>query len=109
MPCRGTCRAGLKTILGNCLAHGRRKFVDVAERFPQECRHVLESLAVVYHNDEIAKERNLSPAERLLFHQAESGPIMEELYAWLGRQFDEHRVEPNSALGASITLTVPWT
>jgi len=93
---------GLKTILGNCLAHGRRKFVDVAERFPEECRHVLESLAVVYHNDEIAKERNLSPAERLLFHQAESGPVMEELHAWFGRQFDEHRVEPNSALGASI-------
>ncbi len=51
---------GLKTILGNCLAHGRRKFVDVAERFPEECRHVLESLAVVYHNDVLAKERNLA-------------------------------------------------
>ena len=76
--------------------------MDVAERFPEECRHVLESLAVVYHNDAIAKERNLSPAERLLFHQAESGPVMEELHAWFGRQFDEHRVEPNSALGASI-------
>lgn len=93
---------GLKTILGNCLAHGRRKFVDVAERFPEECRHVLESLAVVYHNDVLAKERNLSPAERLLLHQADSGPVMEELHAWLGRQFDEHRVEPNSTLGASI-------
>jgi hypothetical protein len=93
---------GLKTILGNCLAHGRRKFVDVAERFPEECRHVLELLAVVYHNDALAKERNLSPAERLLLHQTDSGPVMEELHAWLGRQFDEHRVEPNSALGASI-------
>jgi transposase len=93
---------GLKTILGNCLAHGRRKFVDVADRFPEECRHVLEALSVVYHNDEIAKERALSSAERLLFHQAESGPVMEELHAWLGRQIEERRVEPNSALGASI-------
>ena len=32
----------------------------------------------------------------------DSGPVMEELHAWLGRQFDEHRVEPNSTLGASI-------
>lgn len=94
---------GLKTILSNCLAHGRRKFVDVAERFPEECRHVLESLAVVYHNDELAKERNLSPAERLLWHQAQSGPVMEALHGWLGRQFEERRVEPNSALGGSIT------
>jgi transposase len=94
---------GLKTILSNCLAHGRRKFVDLAERFPEECRHVLESLSVVYRNDALAKERNLSPAERLLLHQADSGPVMEELHAWLGRQFAERRVEPNSALGGSIT------
>ena len=94
---------GLKTILSNCLAHGRRKFVDVAEQFPEECRHVLESLSVVYRNDALAKERNLSPAERLLLHQADSGPVMEELHAWLGRQFEERRVEPNSALGGSIT------
>jgi transposase len=93
---------GLRTILANCLAHGRRKFVDVAECFPEECRHVLELLSVVYHNDEIAKQRNLSPGERLLFHQAESGPVMEKLHAWLGRQFEERRVEPNSSLGASI-------
>ena len=93
----------LETILGNCLAHGRRKFVDEVERFPEECRHVLESLSVVYGNDATAKERKLSPQERLLLHQADSGPVMEELHAWFGRQFDERRVEPNSALGASIT------
>ena len=95
--------AGLKTVLANCLAHGRRQFVDVAEQFPDECRHVLESLSVVYRNDAVARERNLSPAERLLFHQAESGPTMEELYAWLGRQFPERRVERNSGLGGAIS------
>ena len=30
--------AELETIVANCLAHGRRQFVDVAERFPEECR-----------------------------------------------------------------------
>jgi transposase len=93
----------LKTILANCLAHGRRQFVDRADVFPEECRHVLEMLAVVYHNDAIARERNLSPEERLLFHQAESGPTMEELHVWLVRQFDERRVEPNSGLGKAIS------
>ncbi len=94
--------AKLKTIVANCLAHGRRQFVEVIDRFPEECRHVLESLGVVYHNDAIARQRNLSPEERLLFHQAQSGPTMEELRVWLGRQFDERRVEPNSALGKAI-------
>lgn len=93
----------LKTILANCLAHGRRQFVDVATRFPEECRHVLEALSVVYRNDAIARERNLPPEERLLFHQTESGPTMETLHAWLARQFDERRVEPNSALGGAIS------
>ena len=60
----------LKTILANCLAHGRRRFVDVADLFHEECQHVLEKLALVYHNDAIARERNLTPQERLLFHQA---------------------------------------
>jgi len=94
--------AELKTILANCLAHGRRQFVDVAARFPEECGHVLETLSVIYRNDAIARQRNLSPAERLIFHQDQSGPTMEELHAWLARQFDQRRVEPNSALGGAI-------
>jgi hypothetical protein len=92
----------LKTLLANCLAHGRRQFVDIVKEFPEECRHVLESLGMVYRNDAIAKERNLSPQERLLWHQAESGPVLEDLHAWLGRQLDERRVEPNSALGKAM-------
>lgn len=95
--------AELKTILGNCLAHGRRQFVEVAERFPEECRRLLETLRDVYKNDEVAKERNLAPQERLQFHQAQSGPLMDDLKAWLTRQFEERLVEPNSALGEAIS------
>jgi transposase len=93
----------LQTILGNCLAHGRRQFVDVADCFPEECRHVLEALAAVYHNDALARQRNLSPQQRLAFHQAESGPTMEELRVWLERQFQQRLVEPNSSLGGAIS------
>jgi hypothetical protein len=93
----------LETILGNCLAHGRRRFVDVAEQFPAECRHVLEALKVIYKNDAEARQRELSPEERLSFHQAESGPVMKDLETWLKRQLDDHLVEPNSGLGESIS------
>src|SRR4029078_5175999 len=41
----------LQTILAHCLAHARRRFVDVYDRFPDPCRHLLETLAVVYRND----------------------------------------------------------
>ena len=30
-------------------------------------------------------------------------PVMEDLQVWLGQQFDERRVEPNSALGGAIS------
>jgi transposase len=95
--------AELETILANCLAHGRRQFVDVADRFPEECRHVLEAIAVIYKNDALAREREFSPEARLEFHQAQSGPTMAELRLWLARQFDERLVEPNSALGEAIS------
>ena len=93
----------LETIVAHCLAHGRRRFVEVADRFPEECCYVLESLAVIYHNDAIAGERKLSPSARWHFHQAQSGPTMEALHAWLGRQFQERLVEPNSSLGTAIS------
>lgn len=92
----------LETIVANCMAHARRKFVDVVDDFPQECRHVLEALRVIYHNDAVAREQELSPEARLQLHQAESGPVMEELHDWLTRQFDERLVEPNSGLGQAI-------
>ena len=96
----------LKTIVAHCLAHSRRRFVEVADRFPEECRYVLESLAVIYGNDAIARDRKLSPSARRHFHQAESGPTMDKLHAWLSRQFGERLVEPNSSLGTAISYTL---
>jgi transposase len=95
--------AELKTILANCLAHGRREFVDLAGSFPDECRHVLEALREVYKNDALARQQNLSPQERLRFHQSKSKPIMGQLKTWLAAQFTDRLVEPNSALGKAIT------
>jgi len=50
--------AELETMVANCLAHGRRQFVEVAEHFPEPCRQVLQSLAVIYRNDAIARKRD---------------------------------------------------
>jgi hypothetical protein len=66
------------TLLANCLAHGRRNFVDIAWNFPQQCAHVLEALQKVYKNDALAKQQNLTADERLAFHQKNSKPIMDE-------------------------------
>ncbi len=91
-----------ETLLANCLAHGRRKFVDIYAAFPTQCHWVLKALAQVYHNDTHARKDGLSQDDRLAYHQQHSSPRMAELKEWMSRQLDDHRVEPNSGLGEAI-------
>ena len=97
-----------ETLVAHCLAHARRRFVDVREDFPGECQHLLEGLRDVYHHDTQAKD--MTPQDRLRFHQEHSGPVMDGLRAWLGEQMEARRVEPNSGLGKAITYMLKhWT
>jgi len=91
-----------ESILAGCNTHARRRFVDVVESFPDEVRHVLEIVAEVYKHDAEAKQRGLSPDERLRFHQVNSGPLMGRLKKWMREQLVGRKVEPNSGLGEAI-------
>jgi transposase len=93
----------LEVILANCLVHGRRYFVEAAANFPEECRYILELLGKVYQNDAIARERAMTPDERLKLHQTDSAPLMDEMKRWLNKQLDEKLCEPNSDLGSGIS------
>jgi len=95
--------AGAEILLAHCLAHGRRQFIEVAANFPEPCRYVLETLGAVYKYDAEARELHLSATERLVFHQQHSGPVMEQLHAWLEARFALKEVEPNSGLGKAVT------
>lgn len=92
-----------KTILANCLSHARRKFVDVVDSFPEQTRVVLDTLRQVYIHDATTKKRHMTDEQRLAYHQAESGPLMESLREWLSEQFEEKKIEPNSSLGDAIS------
>jgi transposase len=101
--------AGVELLLANCLAHGRRQFVEVAGSFPAECRYVLETLGGVYANDAVTKEEKMTPVARLEFHRQHSQTPMDELENWMREQFSQRKVfrpglrEPNSGLGKAIT------
>ena len=82
---------GAEILLANCLAHGRRQFVEVAANFPAECRYVLEMLGEVYRNDDDARQQKMTPDERLRFHQQHSRPIMDKLHSWMGRSWRKGR------------------
>jgi hypothetical protein len=100
----------LNTILAHCLAHARRRFVEVENRFPAEVEHLLLKLREVYRTDAQVKREGMDPQARLAFHQERSGPIMAALEVWLRDQIEGGKVEPNSGLGQAITyMRKHWT
>ena len=92
----------MDTILANCLAHSRRRFVDVITSFPDECKVVIEALREVYHNDEIAADDEMTPAQRLAWHRKRSKPVMRRLHKWATACIKKKQVEENSGLGEAI-------
>ena len=93
----------------HCLAHGRRQFADLDEVFPAEAHHVIAVLNQVFAHEAVTRDRALSVAERLAYHQTRSGPLLEGLHDWLEQQFQDRRVEPNSSLGKAFTyLLARW-
>ncbi|MBA3441075.1 MAG: transposase [Pyrinomonadaceae bacterium] len=62
---------------------------------------MLNDLAAVYSFD--AQTREMSDEERLLYHQQHSEPVLAALRAWISKQIEERRVEPNSSLGRAFT------
>lgn len=93
-----------KVVQINCLAHGIRKFIDIAHYFENECEIAIDALCKVFELDE--QTRSMSNEARLKFHQQHSRPIMDKLKAWLHQQLDEHFVEENSHLGKAIAYLI---
>jgi len=89
------------TIAQKCWVHARRQFIEIEASFPAECGRVLDAIAEVYKNERQTLE--MTAAERLLFHRQRSGPVMEELRAWIDEQFAQRQVEPNNALGQAFS------
>lgn len=90
------------TKVANCLSHGRRYFVDLADAFPEKSKYVLDSLGTVFFHEALAKAHGLSPEDRLFFHQLFSQPIMDELEKRMRSELDSNLTEPNSRLGKAF-------
>ena len=99
-----------RTIDLNCIVHGRRKFVEIEEFFPNECTRVIDAIAAIYKHEAHCKEQRLTPQQRLAYHQEHSRTVMDDLEAWMEQQFEDKRVEPNSRLGGAFEyLLKRWT
>ena len=68
---------------------------DYSGRMP----FVLEMLGGVSHRDELARQRKLTPEERLRFPQEHKEPLTKTLKEWTEARLAEHKIEPNSGAG----------
>jgi hypothetical protein len=91
-----------QTLDISCLVHGRRQFVELEDFFPNECTRVIDAIAEIYQHEAHCKQQQLTPAQRLAYHQAHSGEVMAALKAWMEQQFEDRQVEPNSRLGGAF-------
>ena len=86
----------------NCIVHGRRKLVELEDYFPNESAQVIEAIAKVYEYEAECKKQRLTPDQRLAYHQQHSCAVMDDLKAWMEKQFEDRCVEPNSRLGGAF-------
>jgi hypothetical protein len=74
----------------------------VLEHFPEQGRHILEVLGRVYAHDAHCRQQQLSPEQRLAYHQEHSAALIQGLQTWMNERFAQREVEPSSGLGQAM-------
>ena len=92
-----------KWIICLCLAHSRRKFVELVNDLNDDEQFVINLVGNIYHNDKYCKDNNLTAQERLEYHKKNSASLMDALKVWLNNLLLFKTVEPNSLFGQAIS------
>ena len=91
-----------ETRQGYCHSHARRKFYEIASKWPKECLNVVSSYNIVFLNDKIARQRSLTPEERLEWHQEKSAPVLNKMKTYCEELIETKQLEPNSSFGKAL-------
>ncbi len=98
-----------QTLVINCIAHARRKFIEHEAFFPKECAQLINAIAEVYKHKAHCKAQKHTSQLCLAYHQKHSCVMMVGLKAWIEKQFEEQYVEHNSRQsGAFEYLLKRW-
>ena len=84
----------LRTILANCLAHARRRFVDVFDRFPEECPAPARVLARGLSQRRRRARAGAVPRGAAALPPGRAGRRWQTCTTWLRQQLDEKRSSP---------------
>ncbi|MCX4029089.1 IS66 family transposase [Spartinivicinus marinus] len=95
-------QSGCETIRSLCNTHGRRQFADVFNHFPTQVEYVLKQYQTIWLNEATVVQEQLSPEQRLAYHQTHSLPVMAALREWGNQLIQSGKIEDNSGLGKAI-------
>jgi len=91
-----------KVTESKCNAHAIRKFKDIHQLYPKECREILKNYGIVAKNEKMLRKKEMSDAERLAYHKKHSLCLMEGIKKYVEKLTSDRHVEPNSSLGGAI-------
>lgn len=91
-------------VLLNCMAHARRKFENIKDRFPQDVPHILQCFSILYQIEANLKERHASIEEVRREREEKAQPVLDSMEHWLRHKINE--TTPKSALGEAINYTL---
>ena len=100
-------RSKPEIISFGCMAHARRKFVEIiktASRNSGKAHEGMKYFTALYRLEQDAHKRKLSFEERKLLRQKEATPILEKFYTWLMQS--KNHVPPQSGIGKAIDYTL---
>jgi len=92
--------------LYGCIAHARRKFMDIVKATKQEglASEAVNIISKLYRVETHARDEKLSNGLRYALRQEKSKPILEHLKSWLLR--NKQNVPPESSIGKAIAYSL---
>lgn len=87
-----------------CMAHTRRKFESIKDKYPDDIPHILKYFSLLYQVEANLKERNAGSEEIKTERLTKSVPILKCMKQWMEQKQKE--CTPKSGLGEAISYAL---
>jgi transposase len=94
------------TVVTLCLVHARRNFIDCEEAYPDDAMYVISRIALIYKNEKLIKQQEMSDVQRLEYHQKHSRAPMEEIKEFALARLENKDIEKNSPLNQAYRYMI---
>jgi len=95
-----------KVIEAICHAHCYLLWLAIKGKHPDQYAIAAAIYKQIFDNDDIARDRRMTPEERMAYHAAHSKPLLEKLLAMCLKLVADKLVEPSGALWEPVSFVI---